>query len=246
MSAYETLAGAYDGLTRDIDYQNTLDFLEAILRRFDRHPTTVLDLGCGTGSMSVLMADKGYRVIGADVSEEMLTQAAQKASACAEPPFFIRQPMQKLRLPMQVELTVSLLDSINYVTEPEDVREAMRRVFRNLTADGVFIFDINTPHKLRNLDGQVFLDENDESYCVWRVDFDREECCCYYGIDLFVKRGALWQRSFEQHCERAYEPEELAAWLREAGFGKIELFGDCRLEPPNEEEQRIYFVALKE
>lgn len=246
MSAYQTLAGAYDGLTRDIGYSNILDFLEAILRQYDRHPNTVLDLGCGTGSMSVLMANKGYHVIGADISEDMLTQAAQKAAECENPPFFIRQPMQKLRLPMPVELTVCLLDSLNYVTNPDHVRETMRRVYRNLTPDGVFIFDINTPFKLKNLDGQVFLDENEESYCVWRVDFDHGENCCYYGIDLFRKRGECWQRSFEQHCERAYEPEELACWLKEAGFARIAQFGDCVLTAPKTGEKRIYFVAMKE
>lgn len=246
MSAYETLAHAYDGLTEDINYQGILDFLEAILRRFERHPETVLDLGCGTGSMSVLLANKGYRVIGADISEDMLTVAAQKAAECDNPPFFIRQPMQKLRLPMPMDAVVCLLDSLNYVTQPEDVRETMRRVYRNLTPGGIFIFDINTPYKLKNLDGQVFLDENEESYCVWRVDFDREENCCYYGIDLFRREGQLWQRSFEQHCEYAYEPSELVQWLQQAGFEKVVQFGDCTLTEPKTDEQRIYFVAMKE
>ncbi len=246
MSAYETLAHVYDGLTADINYQGISDFLEAILRRFEKHPETVLDLGCGTGSMSVLLAQKGYQVIGADISEDMLTVAAQKAAECDNPPFFIRQPMQKLRLPMPVDAVVCLLDSLNYVTEPEDVRETMRRVYRNLTPGGIFFFDINTPHKLKNLDGQVFLDENEESYCVWRVDFDREENCCYYGIDLFRKQGQLWQRSFEQHCEYAYEPAELTLWLRQAGFEKVAQFGDCTLSEPKTDEQRIYFAAIKE
>ncbi|MBE6927674.1 MAG: class I SAM-dependent methyltransferase [Ruminococcaceae bacterium] len=246
MNAYETLSAAYDGLTRDIDYKRILDFLEAILRRHDKHPTSVLDLGCGTGSMSVLMANAGYQVIGADLSEEMLTIASQKAAHCENRPFFIRQPMQKLRLPMKVDAVFCLLDSLNYVTDPQDVRETMRRVYRNLSDGGVFIFDINTPHKLRAIDGQVFLDENEDSYCVWRVDFDVEENCCYYGIDLFRKQGALWQRSFEQHCEYAYEPSELTQWLQEAGFNKIVQFGDCSLEAPKSDEQRIYFLAWKE
>ena len=246
MSAYETLAGAYDGLTRDIDYAGILDFLETVLHEENRHPKKVLDLACGTGSMSVLLAERGYQVIGADISEEMLTFAAQKAWNLENPPFFIHQPMQELCLPQPVDCVFCLLDSLNYVTEPEDVRETMKRVYENLTPGGVFLFDINTPFKLHSLDGEIFLDENEESYCVWRVEFDQDENCCYYGIDLFCREGGLWRRSFEQHCEYAYEPEELKKWLREAGFSRVLAFGDCRLAEPEEKEQRIYFAAMKE
>lgn len=247
MNAYETLSGAYDGLTTDIAYGDILTFLETILHGAGKAPETVLDLACGTGSMSVALARRGYRVIASDISEEMLTVAAQKAGQCPEnPPFFIHQPMQRLRLPMPVDAVFCLLDSLNYVTEPADVRETFRRVFGALKPGGVFLFDINTPCKLRGLDGQVFLDENEESYCVWRVDFDGEERRCYYGIDLFRRQGRLWERSFEQHCEYAYEPAELEQWLREAGFGRVERYGDCRLEEPTPEEQRIYFAVFKE
>lgn len=246
MSAYETLAAAYDGLTADVDYKKILDFLEAILRQLDKRPTSVLDLGCGTGSMSVLLSEHGYRVLGVDISEDMLTVASQKAMQCENPPFFIRQPMQKLRLPYTVDAVFCLLDCMNYVTEPSDVRQTMQRVFRSLSDGGVFLFDINTPFKLRGIDGQVFLDENEDSYCVWRADFDEKENCCYYGIDLFQKQGKLWERSFEQHCEYAYEPQELAQWLEEAGFAKIIQFGDCRMSAPEKGEQRIYFAAIKE
>ena len=246
MSAYESLAGAYDGLTTDVDYKGILDFLEAILRQLEKAPETVLDLGCGTGSMSVLLAQKGYRVLGVDISEDMLTVAAQKAMDLDNPPFFIRQPMQKLRLPEKMDAVFCLLDCINYVTEPKDVRQTMQRVYHCLSDGGVFIFDINTPYKLRNLDGQVFLDENEESYCVWRAEFEEAENCIYYGIDLFRKQGKLWQRSFEQHCEYAYEPSELAQWLKEAGFAKVMQFGDCCMSAPKNDEQRIYFAAIKE
>ena len=163
---YETLAGAYDGLTTDVDYAAVLQFFETVLQRAGHSPKTVLDLACGTGSMSVLLAERGYRVIGADISEEMLTAAAQKAAAMAEnPPFFICQPMQRLTLPEPVEAIVCLLDSLNYLTEPEDCRKTFHRVWRALRPGGMFFFDINTPQKLRGLDGQVFLDENNESYC---------------------------------------------------------------------------------
>lgn len=246
MSAYEALAGAYDGLTRDIDYAAVCDYLESLLQRLGRKPRELLDLACGTGSVSILLAQRGYRVLGADISEEMLTVAAQKAANLpCTPPYFIRQPMQRLTLPQPVDAVVCLLDSLNYLDEPSDCRETFRRVFRALRPNGVFLFDINTPTKLRALDGQVFLDENDDSYCVWRADFDGEENRCYYGMDLFRRRGALWERSFEQHCEYAYDPTELTQWLTEAGFCEVRLFGDRSLGAPARDEQRIYFAALK-
>ena len=247
MIAYESLAAAYDGLTTDVDYGAVLNFFQDILKDNGKCPEQVLDLACGTGSMSVLLARAGYRVLGVDISEEMLTVAAQKAASLdTTPPFFICQPMQRLRLPYQVDAVCCFLDSLNYVTEPEDCRKAFGRVYNALSEGGVFFFDINTPFKLHGLDGQVFLDENDDSYCVWRAEFDKEENICYYGIDLFRRKKELWERSFEQHCEYAYEPEELIQWLKEAGFSRIELFGDRRKEAPREDEQRIYFAAFKE
>ena len=247
MIAYESLASAYDGLTTDVDYRAVLSFFQTILRNNGKKPERVLDLACGTGSMSVLLAEAGYRVLAADISEEMLTVAAQKAANLeVTPPFFICQPMQRLRLPYRVDAVCCFLDSLNYVTEPEDCRRAFHRVYEALEEGGVFFFDINTPFKLRSLDGQVFLDENEDSYCVWRVEFDETERICYYGIDLFRRRKDLWERTFEQHCEYAYEPEELIQWLKEAGFSRVELYGDRREEAPEPEEQRIYFAAFKE
>ena len=96
------------------------------------------------------------------------------------------------------------------------------------------------------MNGQVFLDENDESYCVWRAEYDENTRLCTYGIDLFRREGRLWSRSFELHEEYAYEPEMLVEWLHEAGFGRVLRFGDCRLCEPEVEEQRIYFAAIKE
>jgi SAM-dependent methyltransferase len=245
--AYESLAFAYDGLTQDIDYPAVLDFFESVLSSHGRAVDSVLDLACGTGSMSLLLAKKGYRVLAADISEEMLTVAQQKSAQVPDnPPFFICQPMQRLRLPYGVDAVCCFLDSLNYVTDPKDCRSAIERVYKALNPGGVFFFDINTPYKLRGLNGQVFLDENPDSYCVWRVEFEEETGLCYYGIDLFRKQKALWERSFEQHCEYAYEPEELLCWLREAGFSRVELYGDLRMESPTAEEQRIYFAAFKE
>ncbi len=245
MSAYEALASSYDSLTYDIPYEDMLAYMEAMLLRHDRHPESVLDLACGTGSMSVLLAKKGYRVIASDLSEDMLAMAYEKAMDLETPPFFICQPMQRLRLPYTVDWVVCCLDSLNYVTDPTDCRAAFRRVFDALSDGGAFVFDINSEEKLKGLDGQVFLDENEDTYCVWRAEFDQEENICYYGMDIFHREGDLWRRDFEEHREYAYSVEQLTAWLKEAGFETVEVYGDRSFEAPEAGEQRIYFYAQK-
>ena len=247
MSCYEALAASYDGLTRDIPYEKYLRFFKTLLRRYGVTATTVLDLACGTGSLSVLLAKHGYRVLGVDRSEEMLTVAAEKAMELEEnQPFFVAQPMQRLRIHEPVDACVCALDSINYVTKPQDVQKAFRRVYESLRPGGLFVFDINTPYKLEGLDGQVFLDETEDSYCVWRAVYDKRHSLCRYGMDLFQQANdGLWERSFEEHIERAYTPEELSGWLTEAGFAQIEQFGNLRLEAPENTELRIFFAAKK-
>lgn len=247
MSCYEALAGAYDGLTTDIDYAGVLQFMQTLLQREGRNPQTVLDLACGTGSMTRLLAQRGYRTIGADLSEDMLTVASQKTMDLEKNrPLLICQPMQELALPEPVDWVVCCLDSINYLTNPSDCRQTFFRVFQCLNPGGVFMFDINTPYKLKGLDGQIFLDETENTYCVWRAEFSEEENSIFYGMDLFQLDGKQWQRSFEEHQEYAYQPEKLEQWLLETGFQRVVQYGDCRLSPPNKTEQRIYFMALKE
>ena len=245
MSAYEALASSYDGLTLDIPYEEMLAYMEALLQNHDVRPKSVLDLACGTGSMSVLLAKKGYRVIAADLSEDMLAMAYEKAMELENPPFFICQPMQRLRLPYTVDWVACCLDSLNYVTDPADCREAFKRVYASLSQGGAFIFDINSEEKLKGLDGQVFLDENEDTYCVWRAEFDREENICYYGMDIFQREGGLWSRTMEEHREYAYSVAQLTGYLKEAGFQIIEVYGDRTFEVPARGEQRIYFYAQK-
>ena len=246
MSAYEALAFSYDSLTRDIPYEHMLSYMEALLHRHGQHPKTVLDLACGTGSMSVLLAQKGYRVLAADLSEDMLSMAWEKAAELEENrPYFICQPMEELALPYEVDWIVCCLDSLNYVTQPEKCRMALQCCYDALAPGGTLIFDINSEEKLKGLDGQVFLDENEDTYCVWRAEFDREENICYYGMDIFQRDEDRWQRSFEEHAEYAYSVAELTEYLKQAGFSAVEVYGDRSFDAPQAGEQRIYFYAQK-
>ena len=172
MDAYQNLAVSSDRLTNDVDYEATVAFYYEILKREGLNPRTCVDLACGTGSVTAILARKGLQVIGVDLSEEMLTVAQQKASELENMPQFICQPLQELWLPRGVDMAVCALDSLDYITDPDDCAEAIRRVYKALNPGGIFIFDVNTPEKLRAMDGQVFLDEDDGVYCVWRGEFD--------------------------------------------------------------------------
>ena len=245
MNAYLNLAASYDRLTNDVDYTATVDFYWQLLRKEGLQPRTAVDLACGTGSVALLLAQKGLRVTAVDMSEEMLCVAAQKAEGLRNRPMFVCQMLQQLHLPKGVDLAVCALDSLNYITDPEDCREAIRRVYKALNPGGCFIFDVNTPEKLRAMDGQVFLDEDEDVYCVWRGEFDDETNICSYGMDLFQRTGATWIRSYEEHREYAYSQQQLVDFLKEAGFSGIEVFADRQLCPPKQGEQRIYLKARK-
>ena len=243
--AYEALAASYDRLTNDIPYEEILTFYRRLWAAYGVRPETAVDLGCGTGSMSVLLAREGLSVTGVDRSEEMLTQAADKAAEMENPPWFVRQRMEKLRLPATVDLAVCCLDGINYVTDPAALRETFARVFRALNSGGLFLFDINSEAKLRGLDGQIFLDEDEDVFCLWRADFDEETRICAYGMDVFQKQGKLWRRSREEHLEYAYRTDELTQWLSDAGFTNVRAYADRKLDPPAPDEQRIFLAAQR-
>lgn len=246
--AYEFLAGCYDAFTADVHYARWADYLEKHFARSRLPIRTVLDLACGTGSLTRVLAERGYEMIGADLSQEMLAQAAEKCRGAGPiEPIFLHQAMEELDLYGTIDACVCCLDSINYVTSPKRLARAFRRVHTFLMPGGLFLFDINTPQKLRGLDGQMFLDESEDAYCVWRADWSEGRRICTYGMDIFrLDPGGLWSRWEEVHEEYAYEPAELEALLRQAGFRQVRQYGELRFRAPREGEQRIFFAARKE
>jgi len=245
MNAYHDLATSYDSLTLDVDYDAVVAFYMELLARDGLKPRTAVDLACGTGSVAVRLAQMGMAVTAVDMSEEMLCVAAQKAAKMENRPVFVCQKLQQLRLPRAVDLAVCALDSLDYILDPNDCKTAIARIYKALNPGGCFIFDVNTPEKLKAMDGQVFLDENEDTFCVWRGEFDEQTNICSYGMDLFQRQGELWQRSFEEHQEYAYSQQQLIAFLKAAGFTNIQVFADRQLKAPGVGEQRIYLKARK-
>lgn len=249
MSSYHFLASCYDALTYDVDYAAWAGYIE---KHFARHPLpgrTVLDLACGTGSLTRQLALRGYEMIGADQSPEMLAEAAEKNRGITPiEPIFLCQSMEKLDLYGTIDACVCCLDSVNYVTDPKKLQKAFDRVHLFLMPGGLFLFDINAPEKLEGLDGQVFLDERPDLYCVWRAEFAKRSRVCSYFMDIFCldKSTGLWDRGEELHRERAYAVSELTAMLKKAGFTDIKTWGELKMRPPRLGEQRIFFTARKD
>ena len=247
MSSYDALAGSYDGLMADGSYRRRADFIERLFRKSAIPVRTVLDLACGTGTIACLLSERGYQVTATDGSEEMLTQAMRKAAALTgQPPLFLHQAMPRLRLIEPVDAAVSTLDSLNYLTREKDIRETFCRVHRWLKPGGMFIFDVNSPYKLRRMDGQMYMDETEDSVCVWRTFFSERTKVCTYQVDLFRARAdGAWDRDFEEHRERAWTEEELREYLRAAGFEKITVTGDMTRRPPRADEDRWIVTAVR-
>ena len=246
MSSYQQLAGAYDELTWDVGYEKRADFLEKLFRRSRIPVHTVLDLACGTGSMTWLLAGRGYELIAVDGSQEMLAAAREKNTPAEVPPLFLHQSMPELDLYGTVEAAICCLDSLNYLTEAREVRETFRRLHLFIAPGGSLVFDVHALGKLEAMDGQVWLDEREDVYCVWRTEYSRRSRLLDYYVDIFSARAdGAWERSFEEHRQRWYSVSELTEWLTAAGFGEIRVYGDCRLRAPNETDGRIYISCIR-
>lgn len=243
MSQYEHLAGRYDALTRDVDYSAIADYIEWQFSRKTGGVKLALDLCCGTGTLTHLLAARGYDMIGADASADMLAEAAGKGSD-GPVPLFLCQSIDKLDLYGTIDACVSTQDSINYITEPEQLQAGFQRVHLFLEPGGLFLFDINRPETLQAMNEQIYLDETDDTYCVWRGSMERE--LLTFDMDIFRRSGAHWERYYEQHRQRAYPPDMLCSMLLTAGFTRVEQFGNRSKLAATAEDSRIFFAAWKD
>lgn len=245
---YSFLAGSYDRLTRDVDYERLCDYLESWFSKARRPVNTVLDLACGTGTLTWLLAERGYDMTGVDLSPEMLAQAREKAPEGFQgvPPLFLNQSMDQLDLYDTVDACVCCLDSVNYVTRPAQLRRAFQRVHTFLAPGGVFLFDARTPEALEGMDGQIFCDEDEDTFCMWQGEFSPKRRICTYYMDIFCREGELWRRGQEEHREYAYTVEELTQMLVETGFLGVKCYGAGKKRPSKPGDDRVFFFARKE
>lgn len=225
MASYESLAQFYDLLTCDVPYDELAAFYEGLLEL--KFPSLLLDLGCGTGTLSWIMASRGHEVICVDKSPDMLAAAAAKRDEFpdAPAPMFICQSAEDLDLFGSVHGAFCSLDAVNYMP-PEILPEVFAHLYLFIEPGGFLAFDIHSPEHLRALDGEIFVDENADVLCLWRADFIKDENALFYGMDIFISEGSLWRRMQEEHIEYAHEPEALCALLEKAGFSETRVIKD--------------------
>ena len=241
MEEYSVFAQYYDRLTGNVSYPARAGYFLQLLDRFGGRRGILLDLACGTGSLSVEFARAGLEVIGVDQSGEMLAEAQSKAFSAGVEILFLCQRMQDLDLYGTIDACVCALDSINHLTEPEQVQQAFDRVSLFLNPGGLFLFDLNTPYKHREELGQnTFVYDEEEVYCVWQNDYAEQTGIVEIQLDFFAYDAAhgAYYRDTECFSERAYAHAEIVRMLAGA-------FASDSFDAPDDKTQRVVYAARK-
>jgi ubiquinone/menaquinone biosynthesis C-methylase UbiE len=251
-SGYDAIASVYDNVNSDIDYSVWADFVETCFQRYlSEKPVLILDLACGTGKMTFELHRRGYDMIGADASEDMLYKAYDRAyDENISDILFIKQDMREFELYGTVGAITCCLDSINYLTTRDDLEKCLACVHNYLDPDGLFIFDVNTPYKFENVYGYnhyIFEDAGSDgrrAYCGWQNEYDEESSLCKFYLSVFIEdEDGRFVRSDEEQTERCYTKEELSASLEKCGFELLGFFGDFNFNEPESDCERWYIVA---
>lgn len=243
---YHILAGVYDKL-QDINYEAFVDYYEKVFRKFGIKPELVLDLGCGTGNITVPMAKRGYDMIGLDASPEMLEIATQKSKAENLDILYLFQDMTSFELYGTVGAMVCALDGVNYLTEDGQLEDMLKLLHYYLEPGGLLIFDLNTEYKFRNiLDGQTFVYDEDDAYCVWSNEYDNEEKICYFDLNFFLKNeDGSYTRQDEYQQERVYSIEEIKETVERCNLKCVGVFDNLTFDEPKENSDRVFVVVQK-
>lgn len=251
MDAYTGFAEVYDLFMDNIPYEEWCGYLAGLLREYGVDGGLVLDLACGTGTLTRLLAGRGYDMIGVDASADMLEIAMEKQAECAgqggDAPqiLYLQQDMREFELYGTVRAVVSICDSMNYLLDYEDLVQVLRLANNYLDPGGVFIFDLNTPYKYREILGEQTIAENrEEGSFIWENFYDEETQINEYDLTLFVREADDRYRKYEEtHFQRAYELETVKRAADEAGMEFVAAYDAFTHNAPSPESERIYLIV---
>ena len=244
---YTAFASVYDRLMADVDYSQWAAFYRMLLSQYGISRGKVCECACGTGSLTILLADMGYQMTGVDLSADMLFEASQKARKHGAMIPFVKQDMRFLRLHRQMDAILCTNDGVNYLENPQQLSEFFRAAYLALRAGGVLIFDLSTPYKLEHVLGDSFYgDETEDMAYLWRNHFSKTRQLTELDLAIFIRqKDNSYQRIEEHQKQYAHTRTLLKNLLQTAGFTDISLFGDRHTAPPGPEENRWHIAALK-
>lgn len=246
MGSYKEFSFFYDALTSDVNYKCMAKYLLSLFRKHDKKPTLLLDMACGTGNLSFLLAKEGISVIGVDASEEMLSVANEKKVQSDSDVMFICQKAEELDLYGTVDGAICCLDSLNHITDYKTFSKALKKIALFLEKDRLFIFDLNTEHKHQSvLSDNTFVKEIDNIYCVWQNTYKPKKKLTEISLDIFEKTGNSYNRFTEQFCERAYTADEVEKSLLAAGLKIEAVYHENSFDEPKSDTQRVVYVTRK-
>lgn len=249
MEAYSSFAQVYDMFMDNVPYEEWSRYLIGLLKGYGIEDGLVADLGCGTGRITRLLSDAGYDMIGVDNAAEMLEIAREiQEDEERDDIWYLLQDMRELELSGEVNAMVSICDSMNYILEEEDLKEVFLRVKEYLQTGGIFIFDMNTLHKYRDMIGETTIAENrDEGSFIWDNYFYEDEMVNEYELTLFIREeNGLFRKYEETHYQRAYELDTVKRLIEEAGLKFVTAYDAFTKEPVNRDSERMYIIARKE
>lgn len=242
---FTEIAPWYDDLMAGVPYESWVQYLEKLLGRHGLRPQSVLDLACGTGRVSRILAQRGLDVVGVDGSPRMIQQAVARNADL--PIAFICQRMQDLDLARQFDLVISLFDSLNYLTDPDDLQQTFCRVAQHLRPGGLFIFDMNGEAAFEmDLFTQSNLDRSRRIQYAWRANYDPRTRICEVNMRFCVNQGSGRREFHEVHRQRCYSVGEVRAALRNAGLSCLDVLEAFTLRPARRTSDRIYYVARRD
>lgn len=245
MDAYTGFAAVYDIFMDNIPYEEWCRYLHGLLKEYGVEEGLLLDLGCGTGTLTRLLADRGYDMIGVDLSDEMLEIAMEQESEEPRGILYLLQDMREFELYGTVGAIVSICDSMNYLMEYEDLVQVLRLVNNYLDPGGVFIFDLNTIYKYRDTMGETTIAENrEEGSFIWENYYDEEEMINEYDLTLFIREDdGRYQKYEETHFQRAYDLDEVKQAITEAGMEFVVMYDAFTKDAPEPDSERVYVIA---
>lgn len=246
MDAYTSFASVYDTFMDNIPYEEWAEYVINLLKEYGIRDGLVLDLGCGTGNMTELLATCGYDMIGVDNAEEMLDIAMEKRAKSGHDILYLLQDMREFELYGTVRATVSICDSINYITEENDLLEVFRLVNNYLDPEGIFVFDFNTTYKYQEILGnQTIAEDRDDCSFIWDNYYYEDEGINEYELSLFIreKDSDLYRKYQETHFQKAYDLKTIKALVERSGLEYVTAYDAFTKNPPTKESERIYVIA---